>query len=382
MKKFFLAFGLIAALLLSGCGASTPGIAALSNCYFQYNRATDDYSVFFELLDKSGHPISANVDVGIKIVNDENEKLYNATKAVSAKEYGYYKSEADGEQYLASVRIPASEIKAGRSASGKVYLTVYSGEEEYKATCSVYECLPVKRIQIETLVSWTFQENPGANEYSLFFGLLDENDNPVAMDANVDIRIVNDKDEEVYAAKRTVVASDYSYYTSKVAGESFLANVRIPASEIKEGKSKDGKVYLKVYKNGEFEFDEVNCDTFLCLPVKDIELTFDEFPLELKLENYLRAEPTVIQIQGAEYKFDKDGIQDLTVSLIGEVISGSTSLNTIYYKLYDSAGYVVDSGMHYLPSLSAGDKFKSDSLVIFNLTPGEAYTLKLLASDT
>ena len=120
MKKFFLAFGLIAALLLSGCGASTPGIAALSNCYFQYNRATDDYSVFFELLDKSGHPISANVDVGIKIVNDENEKLYNATKAVSAKEYGYYKSEADGEQYLASVRIPASEIKAGRSASGKV----------------------------------------------------------------------------------------------------------------------------------------------------------------------------------------------------------------------------------------------------------------------
>ena len=40
-------------------------------------------------------------------------------------DFSYYSSQAAGEQYLANVRIPAAEIKAGTSASGKVYFTVY-----------------------------------------------------------------------------------------------------------------------------------------------------------------------------------------------------------------------------------------------------------------
>ena len=41
----------------------------------------------------------------------------------------------------------------------------------------------------------------------------------------------------------------------------------------------------------------------------------------------------------------------------------------ISYKLYDSAGYLVDSGNIYLSSLSAGDKFKDDSVVIYDILP-------------
>ncbi len=40
---------------------------------------------------------------------------------------------------------------------------------------------------------------------------------------------------------------------------------------------------------------------------------------------------------------------------------------------------MVDSGNIYLPSLSSGDKFKDDSVVIYDITPGESYTFKLSA---
>ena len=49
----------------------------------------------------------------------------------------------------------------------------------------------------------------------------------------------------------------------------------------------------------------------------------------------------------------------------------------ISYKLFDSAGYMIDSGNIYLPSLSAGDKFKDDSVVIYDIVPGEAYVFRV-----
>lgn len=57
--------------------------------------------------------------------------------------------------------------------------------------------------------------------------------------------------------------------------------------------------------------------------------------------------------------------------------TSDSGYDMISYKLYDSAGYLVDSGNIYLSSLSAGDKFKDDSVVIYDITPGESYTFQL-----
>ncbi len=57
--------------------------------------------------------------------------------------------------------------------------------------------------------------------------------------------------------------------------------------------------------------------------------------------------------------------------------NSDSGYDMISYKLYDSAGYLVDSGNIYLSSLSAGDKFKDDSVVIYDITPGESYTFQL-----
>ena len=57
---------------------------------------------------------------------------------------------------------------------------------------------------IETLKGWSFQYNSSTNDYSLFFGLLNSNDTYISADVDVDIRIVNDSNEEVYKATASV----------------------------------------------------------------------------------------------------------------------------------------------------------------------------------
>lgn len=233
--------------------------------------------------------------------------------------------------------------------------------------------------RVETLKSWSFQYNEGTSDYSIFFGLADKNDKPVAADVDVDIRIVNDENEEVYSGTKSVSSDDFGNYTSQAAGDQYLANVRIPAAEITAGKSANGKVYFTVYKENEVQFDEVNCDALYCLPIEDVQVTFDEFPLDLKVKDFMGGTASVIQIQGAEYKFDKDYSPRLNITITGEKKSGSgnSGYDVVSYKLFDSAGYMIDSGNVCLSSLSAGDKFKDDSVVIYDVIPGESYVFQL-----
>lgn len=233
--------------------------------------------------------------------------------------------------------------------------------------------------RVETLKSWSFQYNERTSDYSIFFGLADKNDKPLAADVDVDIRIVNDKNEEVYSGTKSVSSDDFGNYTSQATGDQYLANVRIPAAEITAGKSANGKVYFTVYKENEVQFDEVNCDALYCLPIEDVQVTFDSFPLDLKVKDFLGGTASVIQIQGAEFKFDKDYSPRLNITITGEKKSGSgnSGYDMISYKLFDSAGYMIDSGNIYLSALSAGDKFKDDSVVIYDIVPGESYVFRL-----
>ena len=231
---------------------------------------------------------------------------------------------------------------------------------------------------IETLNSWSFQYNEGTNDYSLFFGLADKNDRPLSANVDIDIRIVNDQNEEVYTGTKSISADDFDYYTSQTAGEQYLANVKIPSAEITAGKSVNGKVYFTVYKENAVQFDEVNCNALYCLPIEDVQVTFDSFPLDLNVKDFMNNKVSTIQIQGAEYTFSKNDSPQLTITITGEKKGGNNyEDDMISYKLYDSAGYLVDSGDIYLSSLSPGDKFKDNSVIIYDITPGESYTFQL-----
>lgn len=233
---------------------------------------------------------------------------------------------------------------------------------------------------IETLKSWSFQYNEGTNDYSVFFGLLNKNAEYIAADVDVDIRIVNENGEEVYNGSKSVSKNDFDYYTSQIAGEQYLANIKIASSEIAPGTSSSGQVFITVYKSDIVRFDEVNCSALYCLPIGDVRLAFDSFPLNLKVMGFDGTTESIIQINDASYEFEKDYSSQLNITIYGEKTYGNSDsgYDIIGYKLYDSDNNMVYSGSIFLSSLSEGDKFKDNSTVIYDIVPGESYTLKFV----
>lgn len=231
---------------------------------------------------------------------------------------------------------------------------------------------------IETLNSWSIQYNEGTNDYSIFFGLKNKSGRFISADVDVDIRIINDKDEEVFKGSKSVTKNDFGNYTSKNDGEQYLAEIRIPATEFAEGKSSSGTVYLKVYKENVVSFDEVNCKALYCLLTKDIKFTTSPLPVVINVKSYNGKIESKIKIEKVAYKFEKEISPKLNITINGLKTYGNskTAIDMISYKLYDSEGYVVESGNIFLSSLGKGDKFNDDSIVIYDITPGESYTLK------
>lgn len=231
---------------------------------------------------------------------------------------------------------------------------------------------------IETLKGWSFQYNEGTNDYSVFFALLTESDRYVSADVDVDIRIVNDNNEEVYKGTLSVTKNDFGYYSSQAAGEQYLANLRIPAADISAGTSANGKVYLTVYKEESLRFDEVNCEALNCLPVKDVQLTAEGLPKEISVKGYDGKVESTIKIEEVQYTYEKGFTSQLKITVAGIKTYGSENsvYDTVSYKIYDSNNYMVDSGNLYLSSLSQGDKFKDDSIIVYDVIPGETYTIK------
>ena len=248
-------------------------------------------------------------------------------------------------------------------------------------------CSSLSDNRVETLKSWSFQYNEGTNDYSVFFALLDKKDNYMAADVDADIRIVDEDGNEFYSATRSVTKEDFSTYSSKAADEQFLANIRIKASEISEGTSTNGTVYLTIYKDDAIRFDEVNCKALYCLPIKGITLSAEPLPVELSVRGFDGKAESIIQINDVAYDFDGriSPILKITLSGIKTYSNDKSAYKSPYdiisYKLYDSGGYMVDSGNVYLSSLAAEDKFKNDSIVIYDVKPGESYTLKLTEYD-
>lgn len=151
MKKsirILTSIAILTAFFLTGC-LGFNSVDTLNGWSFQYNEGTDDYSLFFELRDRSDKALSADATVFIRIINENNEPVYNGTKQITSSDFGTYSNAIKGDRYLADVRIAPTEINEGSSANGTVYFTVKGenfGFDEVK--CDAMGCLPTKDINI------------------------------------------------------------------------------------------------------------------------------------------------------------------------------------------------------------------------------------------
>lgn len=228
------------------------------------------------------------------------------------------------------------------------------------------------------LVDWHFQYNEGMDNYSLFFGLLDDKDREIAQAVTVDIRIENKAAEIVYDQSKSLTKEDFDYYTNRRGDRKYLAEVTIPKGALKKGKESDGTVYLTVYKPDSFYFDEVRCDAFFCLPLKDISLECLNLPQVITLKDYYGKVKSKIEIEKVRYIFDKEYIPRLQIKVYGQKVFGKAEdsiYDLIHYKLSDLDGYVIENGRIFLNSLAKGDKF-TEEITIYKIEAGGNYRLE------
>lgn len=241
---------------------------------------------------------------------------------------------------------------------------------------------------ISLLKDWSFQYNEETDQYTLFFGLLNDNNKYVSSDVNADIKIVNDNGIEVYKKTVSVSQNDFHYFThtfdfKEEKEKMYLAAVYIPAADIAVGKSFDGKLYFKVYKTGVVSFDEISFDVSN-LPGEDIQLKLDPAFAEAVNTSYIGTD-SVIRITGVSCGMQKKYSPSLKITVSGEKTfgEGGTFNNTIGYKVYNSGGVLTASGNIYLDDLLVqGDKFVDDSVVLYDITPGEVYTIKFTGRNS
>ena len=229
---------------------------------------------------------------------------------------------------------------------------------------------------VSTLKDWSFQYNSSTKDYSVFFAFYDKNDKAVASDATVEIRIVDNKGNKLYTATKKVLKSDFATYTNKAGDEQYLAEIRIPEFQVAEGLSASGTVFLKIYKDNVFEFDEVNCTAFYCLPVKPATLTIENLPLEIELKYKSGNIASKLVIEEVTYSYDGVILPSLDINIsVKKTYGNNSSIDEFSYKLYDGKGYLVDSGTVSLSDLETGDRILK-TIHYYDAVPGEEYTIK------
>ena len=199
----------------------------------------------------------------------------------------------------------------------------------------------------------------------------------ISADAQVDVRIVNGDEETVYTGSHDIHAEDFGLYTNQSEGERLLANVKIPASDISQGTSSEGTVFFTV-SGSSFAFDECSIEILDDLPLKAIDIRADQLPVELNIQDYGSASHSTIRIDEVSVIQDEYLPDQAVIVLQGEKIRGSGTYDSFDYKLYDSDEQLVDNGIVMLSGLSEGERFEDDSLMLFDLVPGERYTLRFV----
>lgn len=233
--------------------------------------------------------------------------------------------------------------------------------------------------RIESMSNWTFQYNSGMDDYSLFFAFEDKNKNEIAGNANVDIKILDNTDTVLYDKTVSITKDDFHHFSNEVKGEHYLAEIRIPKEEIKKGKSSEGTVRFKVYDKN-IEFNECICPNVYYLPIMDFAIEASQLPQEVVINGYTGAIATKLFIEDVEFVVEEGYSPLVNVIVTGKKTYADAYLNSgvdnFAYQVLDCDGYVVESGPLFLTGLNQGDKFKDDTIRLYDLIPGAQYTIK------
>lgn len=201
-----------------------------------------------------------------------------------------------------------------------------------------------------------------SSEIQINITLKDENGYSLQIPVYVYVKIVDEKNEILYEGTLIKSASQ--------------SKVTIPNKDIKSGYSNIGTLYYKVY-NSYVSFDTISKE----LDDLDwtVEVELPDLPKTITYSGYSYS--SMCKVTQITYKVSGD---DITFYFEGEKTYDSNGNNynsscKIGWKLYDEDNYVLDDGTLYTNSLATGEKFKNESVNIYNcIEPGKSYKLVIM----
>lgn len=157
---------------------------------------------------------------------------------------------------------------------------------------SLYMSSDAKRTaeSVHYISNRSIQEEDGC--YTLLFGLENDSEEKVAVPVIVDIRIVNDDNQEVFRSHRALSEYDFGTWSNRISGSMLLASTEIEADSIKDGTSSSGTIYFTVYNPGYFSFPESDLSIY-GLPYgldSQEEITVNPYTFYDDMDNELRLE--------------------------------------------------------------------------------------------
>lgn len=225
------------------------------------------------------------------------------------------------------------------------------------------------------------QYDSDSEKHTLFWSFEDKNEKHLKASAEFSIKIVNDEKEVVYEQVKKVTENDFGMWSSLLQGDMLLGSIEIDRKDIKKGLSSTGNIYFTV-KGDSFSFDESKL-SIEDLPVKESDLRLADgqsLPFEVHDYNWDDKIDNTVRITDVKYVFETGWISNsFKITLTGERISGNqeSAYCEFSYRVYDDAGYVVESGNIFTDSLRIGEKFNNETIYISDAKPGITYTLEL-----
>lgn len=253
-------------------------------------------------------------------------------------------------------------------------------EKETQKTAEQMES-ELNELLVEYIAYGSSQYEDGT--HTIIFSFLDSSKKETWMNCEVDLAIVNDNGETVYSKEHKITKTDYSTWSGYLYGEHYAASIILNDNEITKGSCEDGKIILNVtgarYGLKMFEDYEISINdlphfspTDSCsIELPTLPMIFNEYNWDDTIDSTVRIDDISV-----EWEENYDETVNLIITLTGEKTYGENGYCHISYKLYDSEGYVVDSGNLLSDKMSTGDKFRNWEESFYFLSP-DSYKLEL-----
>lgn len=237
-------------------------------------------------------------------------------------------------------------------------------------------------LKVRRLAERSIEHDSANSRFVLHFTFYDSNYHEIAAPAAVEIKIVNDDDLVVYSAVKIVTMNDFSIWT-KNDKRYLLATIYIDDEEITQGLNDDGRIYFTIYNDNYFSFEETSLTIWSSLPLLPVTITLPTIPQIINYYNYSGTLDSSCTITDITCGFSGFNGSLFYIYFTGEKTYDKEGKNhngycRIGYKIYDSEGYIIESGYVLTDQMTVGEKFKNVKLYFGEAERGQTYRLELL----